>query len=334
MTTKEIMSTSTNQTGFSWRKIQSTLGEAQFAAYFFVALLAINIFLTPGRFTPAALGVTLGLAAPLLLAAAASTPCVLGGGGGIDISVGPFMGLINVLIVQFLILDNGMSSPFVVIPFIILVGILSGLLNGFLAVIVRVQPIVATLGTYLIYTGLTIYIMPSPGGSIPEWIAGFSSVTSIVLIAVVALGWWGITRLPYYEHLMATGGDARATFTSGVQISVVRILAYIITGIIAAIAGLSLTALLGSADPTVGPQYTLTAIAAIALGGVSLAGGRGGILGAMLGALDIFLIQNLLIYFNVSTFLLQVAFGLILIISVVLNSEVIKKWLANRGGTS
>jgi ribose transport system permease protein len=194
-----------------------------------------------------------------------------------------------------------------------------------------VQPIVATLGTYLIYSGLTIYIMPSPGGSVPGWIATLSSTSSVIPIVIVGIGWWLIARLPYYEHLMATGGDARATFTSGVPIKAVRVLAYVVTGICAAVAGLSLTALLGSADPTVGPQFTLTAIAAIALGGVSLAGGRGGMVGAALGAADIFLIQNLLIYFNVSTFLLQVAYGVILVAAVMLNSSVVKDKLREWG---
>ncbi len=324
------MTTANASTAISYR-LRSIFGEAQFAAIFFVILLTVNIFLTPGRFAPSGIGVMIGLAAPLLLAAAATVPPVLGGGGGIDISVGPFMGLVNVLIVQVMVINLEITTPFIIIPFIIIVGMASGLLNGFLAVVVRVQPIVATLGTYLIYSGLTIYIMPAPGGAVPGWIRGLSGTFSAVPIIVVLLAWWWLIQQPYYQHLMATGGDARATFTSGVPIMPVRVLSYVMTGIIAAFAGLSLTALLGSADPTVGPQYTLTAIAAIALGGVSLAGGRGGLLGGVLGALDIFLIQNLLIYFNISTFLLQVAFGLVLVFAVILNSDVIKDYWHERG---
>ena len=77
----------------------------------------------------------------------------------------------------------------------------------------------------------------------------------------------------------------------------------------AGVAGLMLTALIGSADPTVGPNYTLIAISAVALGGVSLAGGRGGLIGAAIGAIDIFLLQSALTFFNVSTFVLQIAYG-------------------------
>lgn len=101
-------------------------------------------------------------------------------------------------------------------------------------------------------------------------------------------------------------------------VSLVRFLAYVITGMLAAAAGMMLTALIGSADPKVGANYTLIAIAAVALGGVSLAGGKGGLLGAAIGAFDIFLLQSLLTAFNVSTYVLQVAYGAILVTAVVL----------------
>lgn len=314
-----------------WRQIGSRLGQAQFAALFFVVLVTINILLNPARFSPSALGVTIGLAAPLILAAVASTPVILSGGGGIDLSVGPFMGLINVVVVQILFMNSGISSPLVILPVVILLGAFSGVLNGVLAAVVRIQPIVATLGTYLIYVGLTLFLMPAPAGDVPDWIGGFARGASVVPIAFVFLIWWLIRRLPLYDHLMAVGGDDRAAYTSGVPVTAVRILAYVITGVFAAIAGVSLSALLGSADPTVGPTYTLNAVAAVALGGVSLGGGRGGIVGAMLGAVDIFLLQSILTFFNVSTFILQIAFGIILVIAIVLNSAPVQERLRRIG---
>jgi ribose transport system permease protein len=303
-----------------WHRISARLGTAQFAALFFIVLLAINIALNPARFGPSALGITIGLAAPLILVAVASTPVILAGGGGIDLSVGPFMGLINVIIVQYLFTNGGISSPFAILPIIIALGALSGLINGLLTSVVRIQPIVATLGMYLVYVGITLRLMPAPGGDIPEWIGALSRGASIVPIAAVFAAWLLIRRLPLYDHLMAVGGDDRAAYTSGVLVATVRILAYVITGVFAAVAGLSLSALLGSADPTVGPTYTLNAIAAVALGGVSLAGGRGGLVSATLGAVDIFLLQSVLTFFNVSTFILQIAFGVILVVAIVLNA--------------
>ncbi len=302
------------------RMTRDWFGEAQFAVIFFVLLLGINIFLNPARFRLDALGTVFGLAAPLILAAIASTPVILAGRGGIDISVGPLMGLLNVLVVHFMIGNWNISSPYLIIPFVIVIGMLSGLINGFLAARLHLQPIVATLGTYLIYSGLTTALLSAPSGTIPTWLAALSGATSVIPVIAVLVGWWLIKQTPYYEHLMATGGDDRAAYTSSIPITTVRMIAYMLTGIGAGLASLSLSALLGSADPTVGPTYTLTAIAAVALGGVSLAGGRGGLTGAMLGAMDIFLLQSILTFFNVSTFALQVAYGVILIVALALNS--------------
>jgi ribose transport system permease protein len=302
------------------RMFRKQFASAWFALALLIVLLTINVFIDAKRFAPTAIGTTLGLTAPLILAAIASTPPILAGGGGIDLSVGPFMGLVNALIVQELLVQHGLTSPLVIVPFAILCGIGSGLVNGTLTAVLRLQPIVATLGTYLVYGGVTLWLVPTPGGSVPNWIANLSGTTSVVPIAAVLVGWFGLTRLPFYDHLMATGGDDRAAFTSGVSVVWVRMGAYILAGILAAVAGISLTGLLGSVDPNVGPTYTLTAVAAVALGGVSLAGGRGGMLGAVAGAIDIFLVQNILTYLNASSFTLEAAYGAILVVAVVLNS--------------
>jgi ribose transport system permease protein len=300
----------------SWNRIRGALGQAGFGLVLLVILLVVNIVLNPARFAPASWGTLIGLAAPLVCAALASTPVILGGRGGIDISIGPLMGFVNAILVAVLIGRMGMESPFIVIPAAILMGGAVGLFNGFLAAIVRIQPIVATLGTYLILFGLTVTIVPAPTGSIPDWLRLFSQTLSFVPPLIILAAWWGIRQLPYYDQLMATGSDDRAAFTAGVDVTAVRLLSYMISGAFGGVAALSLGALIGSADPGVGPNYTLLAISATALGGVSLAGGRGGLAGAAIGAIDIFLLQSALTFFNVSTFVLQVAYGVILVLAV------------------
>lgn len=315
------MTDETYQPGSKRRfNLGALLGEAKLAAALCIILLIINVILNPARFAPAALGTTLGLMAPLILAAIAVTPVILSGRGGIDISVGPLMALVNVIVVQVVLTDWGITSPFVVIPVALGIGILSGLINGTLANILHIQPIVATLGTYLIYSSLAVWIMPSPGGSVPPWMATFSKTYSFLPVLAVLLFWMILRQLPFYEQLMATGGDDRAAYSSGVNVTRVRITAYVLTGIFAAAGALSLGALIGSGDPKVGPGYTMTAIAGAVLGGVSLAGGIGTIFGAMLGAIDIFLLQSILTYFNISPFALQVVFGAILVLALIINS--------------
>ncbi len=289
---------------------------AGFAPVLLVLLLAVNVALNPARFAPGAWGTVIGLAAPLIGAAIASTPVVLGGRGGIDVSVGPLMGFVNAVLVKTLIMDLGVSSPFLLVPSAIVIGACVGAFNGTLATVVRIQPIVATLGTYLILTGVTLTMVPAPTGTVPAWIKALSGPLSILPLAAMALAWGALRLIPYHGLLMATGSDDRAAYTAGVEVVRVRFLAYVLTGAFAGLAGLMLTALIGSADPAVGPTYTLLAISAVALGGVSLAGGRGGILGAAVGAIDIFLLQSALTFFNVSTFVLQIAYGAILVAAV------------------
>jgi ribose transport system permease protein len=291
-----------------------------FAPALLIVLLIVNIWLNPVRFAPGNWGTLIGLAAPLIGAALASTPAILGGRGGIDVSVGPTMGFVNAILVKILITDLGLSSPLVIVAAALLIGIAIGAVNGFLAAYVRIQPIVATLGTYLILVGVTLTILPAPMGTVPDWLKTLNGPLSIVPIAVVFLIWWGIQRLPYYDQLMATGSDDRATYTAGVPVPFVRFLSYVITGLFAGVAGLMLTALIGSADANIAPSYTLIAISAVALGGISLAGGRGGLIGAAIGAIDIFLIQSALTLFNVSTFVLQIAYGTILVIAISLTA--------------
>lgn len=293
---------------------------AGFASILLVILLAINIVLNPARFHPAAWGTLIGLAAPLIGAAIASAPVILAGRGGLDISVGPLMGFVNAVVISVLFLKLGVSSPFVIIPAALLMGAAVGAVNGFLATIVRIQPIVATLGTYLVLAGITLTILPAPIGPAPQWLKAMSGSMSILPLAAIFLFWWLVRQTPFYDQLMAVGSDDRAAYTAGVPVTAVRFLAYVIGGMLAAVAGLMLTALIGSADPNIGPTYTLIAIAAVALGGVSLAGGRGGLIGAAIGAVDIFLLQSVLTSFNVSTYVLQIAYGAILVSAVVLTA--------------
>lgn len=304
-----------------------------FAPVLFVILLIINVTINPARFaSPAAWGTLIGLAAPLIGAALASTPAILGGRGGIDMSVGPVMGFVNAIIVVVLIRQLGLDSPWVVIPAAVLIGIAIGAVNGLLAAVIRIQPIVATLGTYLILIGLTLTVLPAPIGTVPAWLRALGGPLSILPLGAVALIWFGIRQLPYYDHLMAVGSDDRAAYTAGIPVTRVRLISYMISGGFAGIAGLMMTALIGSADPSVGPTYTLVAISAVALGGVSLAGGRGGLTGAALGALCIFLLQSALTYFNLSTFVLQIAYGCILVCAIVLTAVQDRVLRGRRGG--
>ncbi len=306
-----------------WRSWGRRMG-AGVIGILLISLLLLNLWLNPARFAPSGILTTMGLAAPLLLAALATTPAILSGGGGIDISIGPMIGLLNVAMVQYLFL-NGIESPLVVAPAVLLAAALLGMVNGLLVVWVRLPPIVATLGTYLVFVGLSPWVMNRPGGSVPEWLTRLGHDLSWLLLVLVAVLWMVLVRTPLYAYLMATGGSAKAAFASGVDVARVRLVAYTLGGLFAGAAALALTALIGSGDPNIGPPITLKAIAAVALGGVSLAGGRGGLIGAAAGAMIIYLLDLALTRTGFSTFVLQMIYGIVLVAAVVFNSVVARR---------
>ena len=204
----------------------------------------------------------------------------------------------------------------------LLAGTVLGAINGALVAYVRMPAIVATLGTYLLFFGLTPWVMSRPGGDAPGWLSGETAIVGLLFVAVV---WAAIHRTPLHAYLMAVGGSAKAAYTSGLDVAAIRLFAYALGGLIAAVGALAMTALLGSADPNIGAPITLKAIAAVALGGVSLAGGRGGFVGAAAGALVIFLMQLVMTSTGWSTFVLQMVFGSVLVLAVLFNAIVVRR---------
>ena len=134
--------------------------ETGLAAALLFVLLTVNAILNPEWLAPRAWGTVIGLAGPLVAASIASMPSILGGRGGIDVSIGPLMGFINVVIVKTLMTDLGVSSPWIVVVAALVIGAAVGALNGILTTVVRIQPIVATLGTYLVLNGVMLTLLP------------------------------------------------------------------------------------------------------------------------------------------------------------------------------
>jgi len=297
-----------------------------FATALFVVLLAANLLVLPSFVSSANIAGTLAVAAPLVLAAMAATPSILSGGGGIDISIGPLIGFVNVFIIGVLV-GNGIDSPWLVIPAALAVGLVAGLANGVMVAYIRLQPIVATLGSYLVLLGLALVVMRQPGGSAPEWLLVFGSSIgplpgALILVALALAGWAVLRRLPYYRSLIGVGSDERAAFTAGVNVARVRLVAYGIGGLVAAFAGIALTALVRSGDPNLGASYTVVAIAAVVLGGTAVTGGVGGMVGSIIAAVDILLIQQLLSATRVPSFWIQVAYGAILLVALAVNAGI------------
>ena len=292
---------------------------AGFAILFVANIVANPIFIEHDNWRPVLLG-----AAPFILTTWAQTVPIMSGNGDLDLSVGPLAGLVNAVL-AYTLPSMGITDPFSMIGIALAIGLASGLLNGFLVTIVRVQPIIATLGTFLTYQGLTLELLPIAGGSAPPWMSVISGnilgVPGVLFVFIlIAIAWWLLGKTAYRRNLLAVGGDIRAAYTAGINVIAVRIVAFVIAGLLAAITGIVFTATLASADPTIGTPYILTSIAGVALGGIAFSGGRGGLLGAAAGGALLFLIENLFSLAQVSIYYIQIAYGSILLVALALNS--------------
>lgn len=289
------------------------------------ALLVVAVLRSPSLVSSAGLGSAVIVAAPLVLAAYALTLIVMAGRGGVDLSIGPLIGFINVTLVQ-LFAEGIVTSVVDFFLYAIGVGIAYQLIMGLIIVYVRIQPIIVALAGYLTLAGLNLVILPRPGGVAPDWMMpwgrGETIWSPILAIVVVATGaWFAFTRTAFFDHLRLMGADERAAYTAGVNITIVRLGAHVIAGVFAGLAALTFTSLIGSGDPNQGSTYTLMAVTAMVLGGTSLAGGRGSIIGSLLGALNIYLITYVLATFSfgmVQSFVTQLSYGVILVVALLL----------------
>ncbi|RRJ86606.1 ABC transporter permease [Gulosibacter macacae] len=296
-----------------------------FAGLLAAILLIINLIVSPSFLSPERLPATLATLAPFVLVGFAATPPILS--GGIDVSVGPLATFINCFFVAVL-LPQGLGEWYIAIPLVLLVAAAIGTVTGLLVTVVRLHPVVASTGMLFILVGLSITISKSPVGAPENWSIGLAQrfgflPGALVSIGVVALIWFALRRTTYVRNLLATGESDSSAFGSGVNISLVRTLAYTVGGLFAGVAGIALSALLQSSQSSLATTYALLGLAAAVLGGTALGGGRGGLLGTFLGALVLYLLQQLLTAFGVDPAMVQFAYGAVLVVGVLVGATLL-----------
>jgi ribose transport system permease protein len=288
-----------------------------FALVLVAALFVANVIALPSFADQGNWSADLTIFAPYALLAMAATPAILSGGGGIDLSVSPLSGLIAIVLVEYL-LGSSFGGPWLAVPILLLLGAAVGTVNGVLVAVLRYQPVIATLCALFVLSGLNLRLVAIPTAAPPNWtswLAGDVGPFPAVLILILAPAavWALLQRTPYHRTLLAVGASDAASYSAGVNVTAVRISAYALGGLFAAVAGLALVVLTETADPNVAGQYVLISLAAVALGGTPIGGGRGGLFGSILGAAMIYLVQNLLTSTHVSTLWLQAVYGAMLL---------------------
>lgn len=252
---------------------------------------------------------------------------ILSGQGGIDLSVGSVMSLGGVVTTKLLSLGYGLLPA---MGTGVLAGLLAGAVNGLLVTQARMTPLIPTLGMLSIAGGLALVItrgfpITELGPQADLFVslgAGFVGPVPapvIYMVAVVLLGWLLTTRTPYGYDLYAVGGNAEAARLAGIPVARVRFVAYVASGGLAALTGILLAARLSVGDATLGQGMELSVIAAVVIGGVSLQGGRGSILGLLIGAALIGVLQNAMVIVGVPAFWQQVVIGTTIIAAVLVD---------------
>ncbi|HSM33705.1 MAG TPA: ABC transporter permease [Anaerolineae bacterium] len=297
-------------------------------------MLVFTLTIQPGWGAPQ-LTILAIAALPYAFAAAAQTMAVLV--GGIDLSVAAMMTLTSVCAA---VLMQGQSEEFgiIAVGLILLMGLGLGAINGLSIVLTRVPDIVVTLAFFFIWEGAALLVLDAPGGSSAVWlrdliigpVGGFilpaelgAWIPKALLLLAVSLGvvWIPLRRSRLGLSIYAVGSDRLAAFRSGVPVDRTKVAAYALTGLFAAMGGLVLTMNTGIGTPIQGP-YLLASVAAVVLGGVSLAGGKGGLVGPIVAVFILRLARQDLTLMSIDPNVAQVVEGLIMVAVVLVGAVV------------
>jgi ribose transport system permease protein len=263
---------------------------------------------------------------PYAFAVAAQTVVVIA--GGIDLSVAAMMALTSVTAASMM---NGASEEYAlfVVPFVLGMGLVLGALNGLLIVVTRVPDIVVTLATLFVLQGAALLVLDAPGGAaaewlkasivgtmpipgLPDWADAWVPKALVLLVICLCIVWIPLRRSRLGLSIYAIGSNELAAFRSGVPVARTRIVAYALSGLFAALGGLSLTMSTGIGAPIPGP-YLLASVAAVVLGGVALGGGKGGLLGPIIAVFVLRLVRTDLTLLAIDPNVTAIIEGLIMV---------------------
>jgi fructose transport system permease protein len=271
---------------------------------------------------------TLGIAQTLVILTA-----------GIDLSVGAIMILSSIVMGRFAV-NYGVPIE-IAFPLGLLTGIVCGLINGLLVALVKLPPFIVTLGTWSIYAALVIFVSHSETvrSQDIEAIAPFLQFTagiirvgggavltygSILLIAIAVIMWYILSRTPFGRHVYATGDDPEAARLAGINTRNTLVAVYTLAGFICALAGWITIGRIGAASPLAGQDANLDAITAVVIGGTSLFGGRGTIIGTLFGALIVGVFRNGLALAGLDSLWQEFTVGILIIVAVTIDQWIRK----------
>jgi ribose transport system permease protein len=246
--------------------------------------------------------------------------------GGIDLSVGSILAVSGAAAASIM---KSTGNLFLAIIVALVIGCLIGLINGTLVSKGRIQAFIVTLATMTIFRGVTyVYTNGTPISGLGQSFSSIGNKTLlglpipvVFMVIVFGIGFYVLSQTRYGRYLYALGGNEDSARLSGINTSKIKTLVYVISGATAALSGIIVTSRIGSASPNAGVGFELDAIAAVVLGGTSLAGGEGSVVGTIIGALIIGVLNNGLNLMNVSPFYQAIVKGLVILLAVMVEKK-------------
>ncbi|NOH16177.1 ribose ABC transporter permease [Clostridium cochlearium] len=247
--------------------------------------------------------------------------------GGIDLSVGSTLAISGAISASIIRATN---SIFLSIIVALIIGAIIGLMNGVVVAKGKIQAFIVTLATMTILRGVTmVYTNGTPISGLSDKfmlignkkILGYIPVPAIITIVVLIIAWYILSQTRYGRYVYALGGNEDSARLSGINTDKIKTLVYVICGITAALSGVITTSRVGSASPNAGLGFELDAIAAVVLGGTSLAGGEGTVVGTIIGAMIIGVLNNGLNLAGVSAYYQSIVKGLVILLAVLIDKK-------------
>jgi ribose transport system permease protein len=292
------------------------------SAIILVTVILLNALLQKNFFAINVIQVNLLTFTPLILISIGQAIIILS--GGIDLSVGTQVSLINVILA--VMMRNAGDNRAAVIPAMLvafLTALGMGFVNGFAAGYLFLAPMIATFATSAIWFGIALLILPSPGGFIPDWLVQgfswkFSLISTPLIVIVLAYLFWVliIKKRSLGRHIYAVGSNEAAAFANGIDTNQVKVLSYMLGSFFVLLGAFAITFQSASGDARLGASYTLTSIAAVVVGGISLKGGTGNVIGAVIGAIVLNMVINLIYFANVPSEYQEFTKGAIIIVAL------------------
>jgi ribose transport system permease protein len=292
-----------------------------------LAFYLYYVSLQPGTFNVSELGTLAGEGLPIIAVGLGQGIVILT--AGIDLSVGGVFAVGSTIAATHF---TGTGTSVLWGAIIIAIGAGAGVINGFFVGVLDLPPFIVTLATWSIFDGIALNVLPAAGGTVPggfaQWInnSALGVPNTIWAVAVMAIVWLWFKRTRSARRIYALGSDREGARFTGVHTGRTLLLAYVLSGVCAAVASLFFTMQAGSGDPLSGDEFILTSVAAVVIGGTSLRGGQGGFIGTIAGAMLLTLVPAVIYALNVSTFWQQIVYGAVLIGAVKLQDQLHAWW--------